>query len=178
MDRSFADRIRDGALRGRAAAQVKETVENAKERLGKAKKTMDLQPDPETSPTPESPAPAADNQAPATDFASRRLREATTQLAEAMPLIERAGFKLETLTVEVGVPPRIMPRFSVVKDVPDAEREALADEAGANRTGHAVLQALFKAGRLKRAIRIGGLDFSHVEILVGIMPKVRLVFSS
>jgi hypothetical protein len=177
MDRSLAEKIKDRPLGDKIRDGVKQTARRADRILDQAGEMMNLDTDWESPAEEETPPPLAEKHDPATDCASRRLNEATTQLSEAMPLIERAGFRLESLAVEMGVPPKLIPRFSVVKRVPDPEREALAKEAGGNRLGHAVLEALVKAGRLQRAVNVPELSFSHIEVLVGIMPKVRLVFS-
>jgi hypothetical protein len=94
-----------------------------------------------------------------------------------LPLFEQAGYKLVSLALDLGVPPKLEPRFCKVCDVPPERREELLKENLHHRMAHAVLRGLFRAHDAQEMLRVGDLTPQGMEISVGMMPKVRLIWS-
>jgi len=111
-----------------------------------------------------------------TDFGSRRVREITDELHEAIPTIEEAGYALSAMDIDIGVPPKLVAHFILTEEIDESRRQALLERTRSSRALHVLLSSLFRASDLQRAVRVGALTFRGIEVHISAMPKVRLVF--
>lgn len=111
------------------------------------------------------------------DYAHRKVAVAVNRFTECLPLFEQAGFSLRCFDLEVGVSPHMTPRF-IIGNVPNDERkrELLKEAKKLGGSAFAVLTALFKAVELKQHLHLGKLKLVGLNVTVGAMPAVRLVF--
>ena len=104
--------------------------------------------------------------------------DVVTSLNDSLPHLAKAGYTMEELEIELGVPPKLIPHFSVdgalVENAENAE-QALTDLEG-NIIGTTLFKALFKAATLQQKIVINGMSFSRLEIQLGLVPAVRLCY--
>jgi hypothetical protein len=94
-----------------------------------------------------------------------------------LPLFEEAGYKLECLALDLGVTPKLEPRFVKIRDVPLERQQELLEQHRHQRLAQAVLKCLFHANDAQEKLRVGNLSPRGMEISVGIVPKVRLIWS-
>lgn len=104
--------------------------------------------------------------------------DVVSSLNDSLPHLAKAGYFMEELEIEIGVPPKLIPHFSVdgalVENAENAE-QALTDLEG-NIIGTTLFKALFKAATLQQKIVINGMSFSRLEIQLGLVPAVRLCY--
>jgi hypothetical protein len=104
--------------------------------------------------------------------------DVVSSLNDSLPHLAKAGYTMEELEIELGVPPKLIPHFSVdgalVENAENAE-QALTDLEG-NIIGTTLFKALFKAATLQQKIVIDGMSFSRLEIQLGLVPAVRLCY--
>ena len=98
-----------------------------------------------------------------------------SNLTEALPYLAKAGYRMDGLDIEVGVPPKIIPHFAV-DEVPTEATEIAMVELEGNTVGYALLKSLLQAKGLQQKIEIEGMNFSRIEIEVGLIPAVRLSY--
>ena len=115
---------------------------------------------------------------PLKDLASRKVHEATQQLHDALPIFSEAGYTLQSLDIEIGVPPKLAPHFLVTEYVDEATRQAILDRVKSQRLVHMTLAALYKASDLQRHIQVGDLAFRGIVIHITTIPKVTIRFLS
>jgi len=113
---------------------------------------------------------------PLTDFTHRKIKQITDELHEAVPYLEKAGYVLDSLSVDIGIPPKVVPRFTVREEIDEATKEAVLEESKQHRLAHMILAAVLKTSPLRRAIKVGSLTFRELEIHCAAIPKIRLVF--
>lgn len=113
---------------------------------------------------------------PLTDFTHREIQQITDELREAIPYLEKAGYVLDSLSVDIGMPPKVVPRFTVREEIDEAMKEAVLAESKQHRLAHMILVAVLKTSPLRRAIKVGSLTFRELEIHCAAIPKIRLVF--
>ncbi len=101
--------------------------------------------------------------------------ELSSKLNEALPCLAKAGYRMDGLDIEVGVPPKIIPHFAV-DEVPTEAIEISMVELEGNTVGYALLKSLLQAKGLQQKIEIEGMNFSRIEIEVGLIPAVRLSY--
>jgi hypothetical protein len=104
--------------------------------------------------------------------------DVVSSLNDSLPHLAKAGYTMDELEIEIGVPPKLIPHFSVdgalVENAENAE-QALTDLEG-NIIGTTLFKALFKAATLQQKIVIDGMSFSRLEIQLGLVPAVRLCY--
>ena len=95
------------------------------------------------------------------------------ELNAATPSLVKAGYQLEEVEIEVGVPPKLIPRFSICRPQPDSS-EQINEELRKNRMGKNILKGLNVANSLQSKLRVRDMEFSHIEIEIGVVPTVKL----
>ena len=98
-----------------------------------------------------------------------------SNLNDALPHLTKAGYTMDELEIEIGVPPKLIPHFTVDETLVKNTEQALTDLEG-NTIGFALFKALLKAADLQQKIVINGMSFSRVEIQLGLVPAVRLCY--
>ena len=101
--------------------------------------------------------------------------DVVSSLNDSLPHLAKAGYTMDELEIEIGVPPKLIPHFTVDETLLKNAEQASADLQG-NIVGSALFKALLKAGELQQKIVINGMRFSRVEIQLGIVPAVRLCY--
>ena len=110
------------------------------------------------------------------DYAGRKLDEMTEQFNKDLPLIEKGGYTLTGVEIDVGISPQFSCRFSIQDDTTAEQREAALEAAKPHRMAHSILTALNKACDAQCGVRIGNLHLRDIEVVVGALPKVQLRF--
>lgn len=95
-----------------------------------------------------------------------------SQLTESREIIKKAGYELKTISVDIGLPPAINTKFLYTKNISEAEREALLNEAKDKRMVTVILKGLFKADDLYNSVKLGNYKLVSVQIAIGLIPDV------
>lgn len=111
------------------------------------------------------------------DLGHRKTHAVLQELHDDLPIFERAGFVLHSMEVELGMSPKLIPRFRVDHAISAEEQAALLQETRHKRVLHTLLGLLFKSSHLSEIMKIGNLEFHAFKIEVGAVPAVSLVFS-
>ena len=111
-----------------------------------------------------------------TDAGHRKIKAMLDELNADLPIFEKAGYKLHSLEVEVGISPKLIPHFRVCEHISKDEQKAILEEVRHKRILHALLSSLFKSSYLKNVLRVGDLDFHGLRIELSAIPTVRLQF--
>lgn len=106
-----------------------------------------------------------------------RLRAMISALDQALPLVTDAGYSLENMFVELGLPPRVVVRAKRVRSITEAEQEALRERAKDHSVASAVVQSFLMAASLQDTLSVGSLRVTDVEIEATTVPRVRLYFT-
>ena len=96
-------------------------------------------------------------------------------LNDALPHLSKAGYTMDELEIEVGIPPKLIPHFSVDETLAENTEQSLTDLEG-NTVGYALFRALLKAADLQQKIVINDMSFARIEIELGLIPAVRLSY--
>jgi len=96
-------------------------------------------------------------------------------LNSAIPHLAAAGYTMDKLEIEVGVPPKLIPHFTLNETLVKNSEQSLTNLEG-NTVGYALFKALLKATELQKKIMVTGMDFARLEIELGLIPAVRLSY--
>ncbi len=112
------------------------------------------------------------------DMAHRKVVEIVNEFVACTELFARAGFCLQNFDVEVGISPKLIPRFYVTRIPEEAERQKLLDQVKSKRLIHAILNGLFKTADLQRYFHIGEMNLVGIEVHAATMPTIRMLFGN
>ena len=101
--------------------------------------------------------------------------DVVNNLNDSLPHLAKAGYNLDELEIEIGVPPKLIPHFTLDETLFENTGQVLTDLKG-NAIGSALLKALLKSADLQGKIVINGMSFSRVEIELSLVPAVRLCY--
>jgi hypothetical protein len=101
--------------------------------------------------------------------------DVVNNLNDSLPHLAKAGYTMDQLEIEIGVPPKLIPHFTFDKTLVENTGQVLTDLEG-NAIGSALLKALLKSADLQEKIVINGMSFSRVEIELSLVPAVRLCY--
>ena len=107
------------------------------------------------------------------DKVADSVNKALDDLNAATPSLKKAGYLLEEMEIEIGVPPKLIPRFSIYESQ-DESRDEAAEELKTNRVGKNILKGLNVARSLESKLKVRNMEFSHIEIEIGVVPTVKL----
>ena len=111
-------------------------------------------------------------------YAHRKTIDIIEDIRSFLPILEEAGFKLNRLQIEVGLSPKIITLFETTPDASPERGRELLGEVKSSRLMRAMLEGLVKAAALQQHVHLPGMDFAGVEVAVGPIPSVRLVFNA
>lgn len=109
-------------------------------------------------------------------FGASKLEEIVERFNAALPFVERAGFHVTEIEVELGVNPKVIPHMVLDRHIPDDERALLMEEIAGRKMVSVIVSSLFKAADFGERIDFTGHRFFEIEIEVGIIPAVKIKF--
>ena len=98
------------------------------------------------------------------------------ECTECLPLFEEAGFSLVRFDFDVGLSPKLLPRFMINRVASEEEQKEALEKVRKRRVVAAIMKALFKAAQMHDVLRVGHLCFMGVEVNVSAMPTVKMIF--
>ncbi|MDX2192169.1 MAG: hypothetical protein NW201_02365 [Gemmatimonadales bacterium] len=110
-------------------------------------------------------------------FGGDKLGEIADGVNAAIPLITEAGYALTALQLELGIPPKIIVRAAQSAPVTPERLDELRARAEALPVGSAIVLAFLKAVALSENVTLGGLKAREIELEIGALPAVRLIYS-
>ena len=109
------------------------------------------------------------------DIASEKIFALIEDFNQSLPILSKAGYELEELELELGIPPKLIPHFKY-EETTDSDAELALIELQGNGLGTNLMKALLKAGQFQKKITLKDMKFSHVEIELSVLPAVRLSY--
>ena len=95
----------------------------------------------------------------------------------ALPYLSAAGYTLDQLEVELGLPPKLIPHFAYAQDS-EVDSETALENLKNNRIGYNLLKILIMAGDYQSKFKFSQMSFCHLEIELSVIPTVRLRYKS
>ena len=105
-----------------------------------------------------------------------KLKSGIQNLNDSLPEIEKAGFVLIRLDVDIALLPRLFARFHQVNEISDEERETILATTKKNKFLHFILLGLFKAVEVRNEVQIDTIDLKEIELEIGLTPSAKLIF--
>lgn len=108
----------------------------------------------------------------------KKIIDISDKFHDNLPIFESAGYKLKKFEVELGISPKIIPRFIIDESVTLEQKMEALEKVKGKRMMHLMLGALIKAGKLHGTLQVGDLNFCGIEVHLSAIPMVRLLFAN
>jgi hypothetical protein len=105
-----------------------------------------------------------------------KIKTIITDFENALPVLKKAGYNLKELNITVGVPPTVLASFNI-KNVSEEVSNAALEELDSNKVGKAVLSALIGASKMKQKIEVKNMTMDEIEVELGLIPKVSIIYT-
>jgi hypothetical protein len=110
------------------------------------------------------------------DASASKAMEAIEGFNAALPVVREAGYDLAEVSVELGLPPKVVAAFTVANEVSAAQFEQLIETHADRRFTILLLNALREAWKLQSRIKIIGLTPRGMSVEIGFTPGVTIKF--
>jgi len=97
-------------------------------------------------------------------------------LDKALPLIEKAGYKISTVEAELSVPPEITTIFELVNNVDRKKQEQILKSLEGNKIGVLVLSSLMKSFALNKEMAIKRMKLKMIHVTIALPPYITLEY--
>ena len=98
------------------------------------------------------------------------------ELNALLPAIREIGYQMDTVEIEITLPPKIIPSFSKIEDVSQENMQNTLNKYSDKKISTLILSSLIKANTMQSAIKSDNLIFTGLSLEVGIVPTVKLKF--
>jgi hypothetical protein len=107
---------------------------------------------------------------------TNKVIEAIDGFNAALPIVREAGYDLSDVSVELGLPPRVVAAFTVANEVSVEQFEALIATHAERKFAILLLKALREAWKLQSRIHIIGMTPRGMSVELGLTPSVTIKF--
>jgi len=93
---------------------------------------------------------------------------------EALPFIERAGYRVSEIELGLTVPPKVLLHLTLDEEISDEVREALLEDCEGKWFTRQLIERLHNVRQIQRATEFVGMAFDEIEIEIALVPSVLL----
>lgn len=93
-----------------------------------------------------------------------------------LPILKLAGYSVGDISVELGIPPKIVANFSSEEFVSEESIEEMLKQHDNPALASILVRALIRARKLQDSLKVGGLRPRGLALNIGISPSVVIKF--
>jgi len=105
-----------------------------------------------------------------------KLNETLADFSVALPVLREAGYTLDDVEVDLGVPPKVVAKFSGSGSVPDEKVEAMLEKNAERSLAVLLVKSIQQATRLQSKLNIKGMKPRGLFVEIGFAPKIVVRF--
>jgi len=107
-----------------------------------------------------------------------KVKDTLNDFNATLPIVRTAGYKLDGVSVQLGLPPKIFATFETTHHLGDAAVQEILDAHADNRLAVALVKSLSHAQRLQGGIKFAGLAARGITIELGLIPTLTIKFAA
>jgi hypothetical protein len=111
------------------------------------------------------------------DAALSSVREMVDDLNAHIPALREAGYTLTEVSVDLGLPPKLVANFASAPDISQERVDAVIEEHKEAKVTVAMLRALHAAHKLQNSIHLVGMRPRAIALEIGLTPGVVVKFA-
>ena len=93
---------------------------------------------------------------------------------EALPFIERAGYRVSEIELGLSVPPKVLLHLMLDEEISDEVRAALLQDAEGKWFTRQLIERLHNVRQIQRATNFVGMAFDEIEVEIALIPSIIL----
>lgn len=93
---------------------------------------------------------------------------------EALPFVERAGYRVSEIELGLSVPPKVLLHLMLDDEISDDVRAALLKDAEGKWFTRQLIERLHNVRQIQRATNFVGMQFDEIEVEIALIPSVIL----
>ena len=105
-----------------------------------------------------------------------KMMESLEKIQDAERVFKEAGYKLQAVRLEMGFNPKVVSVLRRESQINARKQERLLKQHADNKLLNSMLKSLFKAEALEDKVHLRRLTFHEVNIEVGVVPAVHVVW--
>ena len=105
-----------------------------------------------------------------------RARQSLIDFTELMPILKLAGYTVSEISVELGLPPKIVASFEGRPPVPEQDVEALLKRHEHELVATTIIRALVRARKLQDSVKVGDFKPKGLSLSVSVPPSIVVRF--
>lgn len=105
---------------------------------------------------------------------SEAVKALVANMNEALPYIERAGYRVSEIELGLSVPPKVLLHLTLDEEISDEVREALLKDCEGKWFTRQLIERLHNVRQIQRATEFVGMAFDEIEIEIALVPSVLL----
>jgi len=102
------------------------------------------------------------------------VRSIVANINEALPFLERAGYRVSEIELGLSVPPKVLLHLALDEEISDEVREALLKDCEGKWFTRQLIERLHNVRQIQRATQFVGMAFDEIEIEIALIPTVLL----
>ncbi len=107
---------------------------------------------------------------------ANKVKDFVEEFNKALPITEEAGYKLQTVEIRLGIPPKLIPHFKQERELSTEEKEELMLRIKDRPYTKMLLSTLFKSSEIQNSLKIGNLPAGVIQIELTAVPNIILVY--
>ena len=107
---------------------------------------------------------------------AEKVKNVVNDFIDITPLIERAGYQIVDLEIELGLIPKLIPHFKKTREVGDEEKAQVLEELKEKRLVSMLVNALFKSDNFQSGLNLKNYRYTGIEVEITALPAVRLKY--
>jgi len=112
------------------------------------------------------------------DTVSEKIAEYMKDIKIITPIINKMGYEINEVEVELALIPKIIPHFNRHTIVKIEIQEKILAYCKEKNIPTLILTALVEASRLQNKMSFGKLKFTELEMELGIIPSLKMKFTN
>jgi hypothetical protein len=112
-----------------------------------------------------------------TGVAFTAVKEMVDDLNRHLPALREAGYVVSEVSIEVGLPPKIVASFDCSREISEERLEAIVEEHKEAKVTVILLRAFHAARRFQDGIKIVGMKPQGIALEMGLIPSVVVKFA-
>lgn len=107
---------------------------------------------------------------------AEKVKNVVNDFISITPLIERAGYQIVDLEIELGLIPKLIPHFKKTREVNEDEKELVLEELKEKRLMSMLVNALFMSDNFQSSLNLSNYRYTGIEVEITALPAVRLKY--
>jgi hypothetical protein len=111
------------------------------------------------------------------DSGTDKIKEVLENIGGSSAIFLQAGYELNNVSINLGLPPDIVTTFHFIKDISEEEQNKLLEETKKSNLINLIINCLLKASNYFDKIKVGDYKMSSVSITLGLLPGININFT-